>query len=93
MATYRMQMLDPEINFGFAWETGTGELFIVHGNGKPHEQIAGNVHAPEHAEMLARMWLMGYRSRAREDKRIVGNRHYHMLAEAGAVGATFSPGG
>ncbi len=93
MPLYRMDFLDPELNFGFAWESGTGELYIVHGNGRPHEQIAGNVGAPEHAETLARMWLMGYRSRAREDRRILGNRHYHILAEGGAVGAKMSPGG
>jgi len=93
MPTYQMKFLAPDLNFGFAWEPDTRQLYIIHGNGKPHEQIAGNVRAPEHAEMLASMWLMGYRSRAREDNRIIGKRHFHMLAEAGAVGMKMNPGG
>ena len=93
MPTYHMKFLAPDLNFGFAWEPDTRELYIVHGNGQPHEQIAYNVGAPEHAEMLATMWLKGYRSKARELGREPGSRHFHMLAEAGAVGTKFSPGG
>jgi hypothetical protein len=93
MPTYKMQLLDPELNFGFAWDPDSASLYIVHGNGQPHEQIAGNIHAPEHAEILANMWLKGYRSRAREDGRKLGSKYYHLLAETGAVGAKLGPGG
>jgi len=93
MPIYRMEFLAPDLNFGFAWNGDTRELFIIHGNGKPHEQIAGNVELKEHAELMARMWLMGYRSCAREQGRILGNPHRHLLAEGGAVGLKLSPGG
>ena len=64
----------------------------MHGNGKPHEQIAAGVMSPHEAEVLVEMWTKGYRSRAREGGRVLGNPHYHMLAEAGAIGAKMNGG-
>ena len=93
MPVYHMKFLAPELNFGFAWNPDNKQVYIIHGNGAPHEQIASNVGAPEHAEILATMWLKGYRSSQRELGRVPGSKHHHMLAEAGAIGAKLSPGG
>ncbi len=82
-----MKMVAPDLGFGFAWEPDDFKLWIIHGNGKPHEQIAGGVQSPQEAEALVGMWCKGYRSRAREDGRTLGSKHYHVLAEQGAVGA------
>jgi hypothetical protein len=82
-----MKMLAPDLGFGFSWDPDDRNLWIVHGNGRPHEQIAGGVMNPQEAEALVGMWCKGYRSRAREDHRTLGSKHYHVLAEQGAVGA------
>jgi len=84
-----LRMIAPDLNFGFAWEPESRNLYIVHGNGAAHEQIAANVMTPEVAEAFVQMWCRGYRSRAREVTRQPGGKHFHMLAEQGAVGARF----
>lgn len=84
-----LNMNAPDLNFGFAWDTESKRLYIVHGNGQAHEQIAADIMSPELAQRLAETWLMGYRSRAREDKREIGKKYHHMLAEAGATGIKF----
>lgn len=81
-----LNMVAPDLGFGFGWDTETKRLYIVHANGQAHEQIAANVMSPETAQQLAEMWIRGYRSRTREDKREVGKRYFHMLAEGGATG-------
>ena len=85
-----MKMLAPDIGFGFAWKPEDNSLWVVHANGAPHEQIAKGVMTPHEAEVMAGMWAIGYRSRAREDNRTLGSKHYHILAEQGAVGAKMS---
>lgn len=82
-----MKMTAPDLGFGFAWDPDTKGLWIIHGNGVPHEQIATGVMAAHEAEVMVGMWCKGYRSRAREDNRTLGSKHYHVLAEQGAVGA------
>ncbi len=81
-----MKMEAPDLGFGFAWDPEARSLYIIHGNGAAHEQIAAKVTSPEAAQMLAGMWCRGYRSRAREITRKPGNKHYHMFAETGNVG-------
>lgn len=87
-----MRMVAPDLNFGFAWEPESKRVWIIHGNGKPHEQIAYGVMSPELAQQLVNAWCAGYRSRKQEEDRTPGSRHYHMLAEHGAVGLKFQPG-
>jgi len=77
----------PDINFGFAWESESLRLFIIHADGAPHEQIAAGVQTPEVAELLVNMWCRGYRSRAREITRKPGAKHYHLFAETGTIAA------
>lgn len=81
-----MKFVAPDLGFGFAWEPESRNLYIVHENGAPHEQIAASVMTPEVAEAFVGMWCKGYRSRAREIARKPGAKHYHMLAEAGQLG-------
>ncbi len=84
-----MKMLAPDLGFGFVWEPDSKALYIIRANGKMHEQIAANVQHPDHAEVLVNMWCRGYRSRVREEGRVLGKKHYHVLAESGAVGFKF----
>ena len=87
-----MKMLAPDLGFGFAWEPESRNLWIIHANGQPHEQLANGVMTPKEAEVMVEMWCRGYRSRAREDGRVLGNPHHHLLAEKGAVKPKFTAG-
>ncbi len=80
------KMVNPELGFGFTWDGDTRALYVIHDNGKPHEQIAANVDSEDKADVLVKMWCMGYRSRKREESRAPGVRHYHMFAETGKMG-------
>jgi hypothetical protein len=54
-----MKFSAPDLGFGFSWEPESRNLFIIHANGAPHEQIAANVMTPEVAEMLRRHVVQG----------------------------------
>lgn len=81
-----LKMEAPDLGFGFQWDPDSQALYIIHGNGKSHEQIAAKITSPEAAQLLAAMWCRGYRSRAREITRVPGNPHRHLFAETGQVG-------
>lgn len=82
------KMVAPDLGFGFGYDPEARSLYVIHGNGASHEQIAANVMNGEVAEAFVAMWCKGYRSRAREITRKPGAPHYHMLAETGHVGLT-----
>lgn len=84
-----LKMQSPEYGFAFEWHPEARAVYCLNfNNGNKHEQIAANIITPEAAQLAALMWCRGYQSRAREITRRPGVKHYQMLAEGGAVGAS-----